>query len=175
MNAGARCIPGCSWSTVVLGPSYCGTNGSQDYLSQKSLFGPPFTHARLLFLAPDGAIIQNFPSWPLCHILSNILSSYTPLLMLPQPEHAFAFPLRVSFWLPHLGIFLFSHYKPVHSDCHLAIDALLHELHPEDISKACHPLHWPVITCVYMPSSPSAPVLCFLSCNPRKLCASSLS
>lgn len=85
----------CSWSTVVLGPSYCGTNGSQGYSSQKSLFGPPRTCARLLFLAPDGVIIQNFLCWPLCHILSDIpvtpCCSYFLSLSLPLPSH-YVFP-----------------------------------------------------------------------------------
>lgn len=98
-----------SWSTEVLGPSYCGTNGSQGYSSQKPLFGPPHTCARLLFLAPDGVIIQNFLCWPLCHILRY--SSYTLLFVLPQSESAFAFPLRVSFWPPRFGTFLSSPYK----------------------------------------------------------------
>lgn len=169
MDARAGCLPGCSWSTVVLGPSYCGTHGSQGYLSQKSFFGPPLTRARLLFLAPDGAITQNFPFWPLCHILPNILSSYTLLLMLPRAEPAFASPLRVSFWLPHFGIFLpHPPYKLVHSDWDLATGALLHELPPEPLIKACHLLHWPVIASVYMPSSPRVPGVCLLGCNPQE-------
>lgn len=125
----------CSWSTVVLGPSYCGTNGSQGYSSQKSLFGPPRTCARLLFLAPDGVIIQNFLCWPLCHILSDIpvtpCCSYFLSLSLPLPSH-YVFPS---------GLLVLELSSPPLINLSAltgATRALLLERHPEPLSKACH-------------------------------------